>query len=202
MILLSWFGRYQIENRSIPSTHLANYFHLLSVSGEDTGVAKRGNSHGKEQGVWGFLWWASLSNHRCQSRKSWNKPFQKCHIPGISLQGRTPPGQSCVALSSTNFVVCSQSNSAHPHLIAGCFSCARYLLSSRTVTGTSILFWGLLTRRSWLFCSSHCRMTSCEHTHSTAAVSFWFIPYLNWSSVSMSVCLTKLSKTWDSVWGF
>lgn len=97
-----------------------------------------------------------------------NQTIPKRHIPGVSPQGRMRPGRSCGALSSTSSFVPSWLNSTHLALrVSSCAHCL--ILSSHTVAGTRIVLWGLLTQRSWLFCNSYGRMTSCEHTYSTAA---------------------------------
>lgn len=108
------------------------------------------------------------------------------------------PGEFYGALSSPGFSVPCGLNSIHPSLTAVPSLCPLSVLSVTQSLGQGLPFRTCLHSS----CNSYGRMTPCEHSFHSHGISSWFIPYLNWSSLSVSVCLTKLSQTWDSAQGF
>lgn len=108
------------------------------------------------------------------------------------------PGQFCGALSSPGFFVPSRLDSIHPSLIAVPSLCPLSVLSVTQSLGQGLSFRTCLHSS----CNSYSRTTPREHSFHSHGISSWFIPYLKRSSLSVSVCLTKLSQTWDSAQGF
>lgn len=105
---------------------------------------------------------------------------------------------SSVGLEQLRFLIPCGLNRIHPSLTAVPSLCPLCVLSVTLSLEQGLSFRTCLHSS----CSSYSRMTPCEHSFHSHGISSWFIPYLKWSSLSVSVCLTKLSQTWGSAQGF
>lgn len=168
----------------IPSTHLAKEtfkpFHLVSVSKKETRVAGYRNPCGSV-----VFYDEAVSEIEGVKAGSPDTNSSKSVTFLESAGTKDTPGQFCGALSSPGFFVPSGLNSIHPSLIA-------FLVPLSVSSVTQSLGQGLSFRTCLhSSCSSYGGMTPCEHSFHSHGISSWFIPYLKWCSLSVSLCLTK-----------
>lgn len=152
---------------------------------------------GEEQQIWG-LTDEAVSEMKGVKAGSPDTNSSKSVTFLESAGTKDTPGQFCGVLSSPGFFVPFRLNSIRPSLIAVPSLCPLSVLSVTQSLEQGLSFRTCLHSS----CNSYSRMTPCEHSFHSHGISSWFIPYLKWSSLSVSVCLTKLRQDLGPSSGF